>query len=99
MKLQQSSIFQLTVHFEDVDFNRVVHHPNYLKYLERARSFSIKACGYSVEKMLASGFSLVVSKIQANYLRPALIEQNLFVISRVVFVGKTIVKLYQSITS
>ncbi|WP_392535630.1 acyl-CoA thioesterase [Nostoc sp. C117] len=99
MIFQQSSIFTLTVQFEDVDANGVVHHPNYLKYLERARFYGIKQCGYSLEKLSYSGLALVVSEIHANYLRPATIEQELFVISRVIFVGKSSVKICQSITS
>lgn len=95
---QQSSIFRLTVQFEDVDANGVVHHPNYLKYLERARSYGIKECGYSLEKLLSSGLALAISEIHAHYLRPAIIEQELFVINRVNFVGKSTIKLCQAIT-
>lgn len=99
MIFQQSSIFRLTVQFEDVDANGVVHHPNYLKYLERARSYGIKECGYSLEKLLSSGLALAISEIHAHYLRPAIIEQELFVITQVNSVGKSTVKICQSITS
>ncbi len=47
---QQPAIFSLIVEFEDVDAHGVVHHPNYLKYLEKARSYGIRKCGYSLEK-------------------------------------------------
>jgi YbgC/YbaW family acyl-CoA thioester hydrolase len=99
MKLQQPYIFPITVQFEDVDAYGVVHHPNYLKYLERARSHGIKQVGYSLGKFSSSGFAVAISEIHANYLRPALMEQELFVISLVTAIGKSSVKLYQSITS
>lgn len=99
MIFQQSSIFRLTVQFEDVDANGVVHHPNYLKYLERARSYGIKECGYSLEKLFSSGLALAISELHANYLRPALLEQELFVITLINSVGKSSVKICQSITS
>ena len=99
MKLQQPSIFPINVQFEDVDAHGIVHHPNYLKYLERARSHGIKQCGYSLEKLFSSSSALAISEIHANYLRPALMEQELFVISLVTAIGKSSVKLYQSITS
>lgn len=95
---QQSSIFRLTVQFEDVDANGVVHHPNYLKYLERARSYGIKECGYSLEKLFSSGLALAISELHANYLRPAILEQELFVITLINSVGKSTVKIYQIIT-
>jgi YbgC/YbaW family acyl-CoA thioester hydrolase len=99
MKLHQPYIFPITVQFEDVDAYGVVHHPNYLKYLERARSHGIKQVGYSLGKFSSSGFAVAISEIHANYLRPALMEQKLFVISLVTAIGKSSVKLYQSITS
>ena len=95
---QQPPVFRLTVQFEDVDANGVVHHPNYLKYLERARSYSIKKGGYSVERILSSYSALVVTEIHAKYLRPALLDQELFVISRVDAVGKSLIKICQFIT-
>jgi YbgC/YbaW family acyl-CoA thioester hydrolase len=94
----QLSIFPLTVQFEDVDAHGVVHHPNYLKYLERARSYGMKKCGYSLEKLISSGSVLAISEIQAHYLRPALLEEELFVISQVTDVGKTSIKVQQAIT-
>jgi YbgC/YbaW family acyl-CoA thioester hydrolase len=99
MKLQQPYIFPVTVQFEDVDAHGIVHYPNYLKYLERARSHGIKQSGYSWGKFSSSGLALAISEIHANYLRPALMEQELFVISLVTAIGKSSVKLYQSITA
>lgn len=99
MKLQQPYIFPVTVQFEDVDAHGIVHHPNYLKYLERARSHGIKQSGYSWGKFSSSGLALAISEIHANYLRPALMEQELFVISLVTAIGKSSVELYQSITA
>jgi YbgC/YbaW family acyl-CoA thioester hydrolase len=98
MVLQQPYIFPLTVQFEDVDAHRVVHHPNYLKYLERARSYGMRKCGYSLEKLISSGSVLAISEIQAHYFRPALLEEELFVISQVIDVGKSSIKVQQAIT-
>ncbi|WP_375493286.1 acyl-CoA thioesterase [uncultured Nostoc sp.] len=97
MKLQQTSVLPVHVQLEDLDVNGVVHHPNFLKYLERARYHSIKECGYSWEKLLSLNCTFVVSEIHASYLKPAFIDQQLFIISRVVGVGKTSIKIYQSI--
>ncbi|MEH2361762.1 acyl-CoA thioesterase [Nostoc sp.] len=98
MIFPQLSIFPLTVQFEDVDAHGVVHHPNYLKYLERARSYGLRKCGYSLEKLISSGSVLAISEIQANFLRPALLEEELFVISQVIDIGKTTIKVQQAIT-
>ena len=97
MIFEKPCIFPLTVQFEDIDAHGVVHHPNYLKYLERARSYGMKKCGYSLATLLSSGFSLAISEIHANYLRPALLEQELFVFSQVLYVGKSSIKINQDI--
>ena len=99
MKFQQPSIFPVIVQFEDVDAHGIVHHPNYLKYLERARCHGIKQCGYSLEKLFSSGSALAISEIHANYLHPAFMEQELFVVSVATAIGKSRVELYQSIMS
>ncbi|MFN6567566.1 thioesterase family protein [Dendronalium sp. ChiSLP03b] len=99
MKFQQTFIFPLHVQLEDLDVNGVVHHPTFLKYLERARYHSIKECGYSWEKLLSLDCTFVVSEIHANYLKPALIDRELFILGRVVGVGKTSIKFYQSIVT
>lgn len=97
MKLPVPYIFSLNVHFEDVDFNGIVHHPNYLKYLERARSYLIKNSGYSLEKLLSAGTTLTVSELHAKFLTPARLEQELFVISQIYSLGKSTIKLFQFI--
>jgi acyl-CoA thioester hydrolase len=99
MKSQNWHFFSLIVNFEDVDINGVVHHPNYLKYLERARSYMIRQSGYPLEKLLSSGTTLSVSEIHVKYLIPARLEQELFVISQVTYLGKSIVKISQFITT
>lgn len=97
MRSQAASTFPVLVQFEDIDVNGFVHHPNYLKYLERARSQGLKDCGYSVEMLMKTDIALAVSDIQAHYLRPALVGQDLFVVSCILSVGKSVVKLRQSI--
>lgn len=97
MRFQQPYIFPLTVQFEDIDAHGVVHHPTYLKYLERARCYGIKKCGYSLERLLYSDCSLAISEIHANYLHPALFEQKLYVLSQVNHVGKGSIKINQYI--
>lgn len=99
MGSQRVFIFPVTVQFEDIDVCGVVHHPNYLKYLERARSHSLKEYGYSLERFLSSDSALALSEFHAKYLRPAFIEQQLFVITQISFIGKSSIKVNQSIVS
>lgn len=97
MMFQRPGIYPITVQFEDIDAHGVVHHPNYFKYMERARLHAMKECGCNLEKLLSSGVSLAVSKIQASYLHPALLEQELIVFSHLLHVGKVSMKISQSI--
>ena len=97
MIFKQPNIFSLIVEFEDIDAYGVVHHPNYLKYLERARSVAMKKCGYGLDKLISAGLSLALSEVSANYLRPALLAQELLVVTRIISIGKASLSISQDI--
>ncbi|TWT67697.1 Acyl-CoA thioester hydrolase YbgC [Posidoniimonas polymericola] len=63
--------FDLTVRYYEVDAQGVVHHANYLKYLEIARIEQFRSAGYDYAEFERSGLMLVVNKIACKYHRPA----------------------------
>ena len=79
--------YGLTVQFEDVDFQRVVHHPNYLKYFERARIAAMDQSGYSFGQLLADGFGLVVTDVRLLYRTPLVFGRDFVVQSRLAAVS------------
>ena len=72
--------FHCTVYVEDTDFQGVVYHANYLKYLERARSqFLIEHNLSQTKAMTIENGSYVVKSVHLEYLNPAHLEDELIV--------------------
>jgi YbgC/YbaW family acyl-CoA thioester hydrolase len=87
--------YPLVIQFEDVDYQRVVHHPNYLKYFERARVDAIAAAGYSFSEMLHDGSGLVVADARIRYRSPLVFGIPAFVQSRLAAVASASFRLRQ----
>lgn len=76
--------FALTVYFEDTDAAGIVYYANYLKFMERARSDMIRACGIDLAAELqASGSTYAVAEVSIRYRRPARLGDDLLVVSTV----------------
>jgi tol-pal system-associated acyl-CoA thioesterase len=90
--------YELCVNFEDCDMGGVVFHPNYLKYLERARSQMLSELGYSFREMLDSGYAFVVSEHYSKYVMPAFLDDRLTVHTRITGMSPTSIRVKQRIT-
>ncbi|MEO0503717.1 MAG: YbgC/FadM family acyl-CoA thioesterase [Pseudomonadota bacterium] len=73
--------FPLTVYYEDTDMAGVVYYANYLRYIERARSEIVEQCGLDQNAMKAAGLVFVVTRVEADYLAPALLGDRLEVVT------------------
>ncbi|SFI89580.1 tol-pal system-associated acyl-CoA thioesterase [Jannaschia pohangensis] len=82
----------IRVYYEDVDLAGIVYYANYLKFIERARSEMVRAAGIDQDAMRQGGIVFAVSRVEADYLRPARYDDVLEVqtvlsdVSRVRFV-------------
>lgn len=86
------------VYYEDTDAAGVVYYANYLCYCERARTEWLRALGLDQRNMRAeSGLVFVVTRVEANYLRGAELDDTLEVLSQVVRVGGASVVFEQRI--
>lgn len=97
MQFKKTAVFRTRVEFEDVDQGGVVHHPNYLKYYERARGYASEQVGLFYGDMLRDGVAVAVSEAHLHYDKPLFYGQQLYVLSRMVAVRKTNFKLIQAI--
>lgn len=94
-------ILPVRVYFEDTDFAGVVYHANYLKFCERGRSDFIRLLGINHQDLAnpeegeASVF--VVRRIEIDYLRPALLDDVLSVVTRCTEIGGASLTLSQEV--
>ena len=64
-------IFPIRVYYEDTDMAGIVYYANYLRYIERARSDWVREAGVDQNAMRDGGVVFVVSRVEADYLKPA----------------------------
>lgn len=70
------------VYFEDTDFSGRVYHARYLHFMERGRSDYLRLLGIHHRKLAEDGLTFAVSRIEIDFLRPALIDDVLTVLTQ-----------------
>lgn len=90
--------FAITVYFEDTDAFGVVYYPNYLRFMERARSDMILACGVDhFERFREDGCTYVVAEVQIKYHRSAKVGDTITIVSTVEQVRAASVVIHQRV--
>jgi acyl-CoA thioester hydrolase len=70
------------VYYEDTDMAGIVYYANYLKYIERGRSELVEELGMNQREMREKdGIVFVVVRVEADYLKPARIDDRLEVVT------------------
>ncbi len=76
--------FACRVYYEDTDLAGIVYYANYLKFIERARTEFVAEAGVDqVALKRDQGVVFAVRKVEAEYLQPALFQDDLVVETRV----------------
>ena len=74
----------IRVYYEDTDMAGIVYYANYLRYIERARSDWVRGLGIDQNAMKAQGLVFAVRRVEADYLMPARLDDELVVETEVV---------------
>jgi acyl-CoA thioester hydrolase len=70
----------IRVYYEDTDAGGVVYYANYLKYLERCRTEWLRSIGHDQSELLREhNMAFMVKRVEADYLRPAILDDLLTV--------------------
>ena len=92
-------LLPLRVYYEDTDFAGIVYHANYLKFIERGRSEWIRSLGIDQLRLKAeTGQVFAVRRIEADFLRPAVFDDQLLVETRVEAISGARIVLVQSVS-
>ncbi len=94
-------ILPLRVYYEDTDAGGVVYYANYLKYMERGRSDMLRKLGIDQGKMLEflepDDIKFVVIRSEVDYIKPAKLDDEITVHSKLAKVGKASLIMEQEI--
>ena len=90
--------YAVRVYYEDTDAGGVVYHASYLRFAERARTEALRDAGIPHAELLER-FTLmfVVRRIEVDYLRPAVVDDSLTVVTEPLAVGGASVTLRQDV--
>ena len=72
---------QVTVRYAETDMMGVVYHANYLPWFEVGRTTLLKEIGVPYRKLEEEGFRLPVLEVSAKYLRPAVYDDTLDILT------------------
>ena len=92
-------LFPVRVYYEDTDAGGVVYYANYLKFAERARTEYIRALGIRQQDGLEQEerFAFMVRHCDADYMAPAVLDDELIVSCRVTEIGGATCTMHQEI--
>lgn len=69
----------LTVRTYECDAYGHVNNANYLNYLEYARYGLLKDAGFDYPAMIEAGYGIYVARVEIDYKKPALADDELFI--------------------
>ncbi len=88
----------MRVYFQDTDAGGVVYHANYLNFMERARTEWLRTHGYSNAGLMTKfGVVFVVRSLKLDYLKPAVLDDQLDVTVQLKEFGRSRMSLLQSV--
>ncbi|HWA28717.1 MAG TPA: thioesterase family protein [Lacunisphaera sp.] len=73
---------QIAVRYAETDMMGIVYHGNYLPWFEVGRTTLLKECGLPYRDLEAQGYHLPVIELGVKYLRPALYDDTLTIVTR-----------------
>ena len=81
-------MFSVRVYYEDTDAGGVVYYANYFKYAERARTEMMRSLGVESQKLMQDEkIALAVRHCEADFKKPARLDDLLTVSTRVLGIG------------
>jgi len=78
-----SSRVEVTVRYAETDMMGIVYHANYLPWFEVGRTTLLKEIGVPYKRLEEEGFRLPVLEISAKYLRPAVYDDTVEVVTTI----------------
>ena len=76
-------VFKREINYYEADKMQVVHHSNYIRYLEECRMDFMRQIGFDYAKMEQSGIMVPVLSVSCNYKNPARFGETICIVPKV----------------
>ena len=90
-------VHRCRVYFEDTDAGGIVYYVNYLKFMERARTESLRELGFLQSTLAEEGLLFVVHSAEARYHAPARLDDELLVSAEVIELNRASLRFRQQV--
>jgi acyl-CoA thioester hydrolase len=93
----------IRVYYEDTDFSGVVYHASYLRFMERGRTNYLRLVGaghralFERTELEAPGFAFVVRSMTIEFLKPAVMDDVLEIVTRPEEIKGASITLHQQV--
>lgn len=87
----------IRVYYEDTDTAGIVYYASYLRFIERGRTEFLRVLGHGQHALMAEGIAFAVRSVQAEYLKPAKLDDELLVETAVESLGRAQVLFAQRV--
>lgn len=89
--------FPIRIYYEDTDLAGIVYYANYLKFIERARSEWLRDLGVDQNALKSEGMVFAVRRVEADYLSPAVFDDQLIVETALAQLGGSRIVMTQDV--
>ena len=76
------NVFKRVINYYETDKMQVVHHSNYIRYLEECRMDFLRQLGLGYEKLEKAGIMIPVMSVSCNYKSPVRFGDTICIIPR-----------------
>ena len=81
-------VYPVRVYYDDTDAAGIVYYANYLRMAERARTEMLRMIGVQHTELAShDGVSIAVSRCEVDYIRPARLDDDLQIRTRITALG------------
>jgi tol-pal system-associated acyl-CoA thioesterase len=87
----------IRVYIEDTDAGGIVYYPNYFKFMERARTEFMRSLDFGKDSIFSADLMFVVHSLNAEYLKPARLDDALIATVEVLKFGHAFMLMEQKI--
>lgn len=89
---------QIRVYYADTDAQGIVYHANYLRFFELARTESLRSIGIELPSFIEEyGVQFAVVEITVKFHKPARLDDQLQIVSKISHIGRASINYQQSI--
>ncbi len=67
----------IRIYYEDTDAAGIVYYANYLRFLERGRTEFLRTLGHDQNELMKKGIAFAVRSVSAEFLKPAVLDDQL----------------------